>query len=61
MEPEVKKSKLFENVLFAFLGALSATMLSLGTFGAVDNRSPASIEQPPTAQNDFDPRVYLAD
>jgi hypothetical protein len=60
MEPEVKKSKWFENALFAFLGALSATVLSLGTFGAVDNRGPASIEAP-AAQSDFDPRVYLAD
>jgi len=60
MEPEVKRPKIFENALFAFLGALSATVLSLGTFGAVDNRGPASIESP-SAQTDFDARVYMGD
>jgi hypothetical protein len=60
MENEVKKSKWFENVLFAFLGALSACVLSLGTFGAVDNRGPASVEAP-QAQTDFDARVYIGD
>jgi hypothetical protein len=60
MENEAKKPKYLENILFAFLGAMSAVVISLGTFGAVDNRGPASlssIEQ----TIDFDARVYIGE
>jgi hypothetical protein len=60
MEKEAKKSNFYENMLFGFLGAVSAIVISLGTFGAVDNRAPASIEAPIT-QTDFDPRVFMGE
>lgn len=60
METEVKKPKLFENALFAFMGALTATVISLGTFGAVENRGPASLS-PSEEITDFDARVYMGE
>ena len=56
MEKVQVKSKAAENTLFAFLGAMTALVLSLGVFGAVDNRAPASIE-PTVQETDFDARV----
>jgi len=58
METQTKTSNLFENALFMFLGALSATMISLGVFGSIESRTPASIS-PTQIQSDFDARVYL--
>jgi hypothetical protein len=60
MENEAKKPKYFENILFAFLGAMSAVVICLGTFGAVDNRGPASLS--PIEQTiNFDARVYMGE
>jgi hypothetical protein len=60
MEPETKTPNALENLLFTLLGALTAVIISLGTFGVVDARAPASIKSP-TASSDFDARVYLGD
>ena len=61
MEPTENNSKIFENILFAFLGALSATVLSLASFETLNDRKPAAAESNKTEAlvNDFDPRFYL--
>ena len=58
MEETITPTKIAENTLFTFLGALTAVVLCLGIFGAVDNRAPASIE-PTVQESGFDARVYL--
>ena len=48
-----------ENFLFLILGAVCSVMVSLGTFGAVDNRAPASIESVVTDDSGFDSRIFF--
>jgi hypothetical protein len=60
MEPELKSPNYSENLLFTLLGALTAVVISLGTFGVVDARTPASLESPP-ALSDFDARIFMGE
>ena len=60
MESATKSSNYFENLLFTLLGALTAVIMSLGTFGVVDARTPASLESP-ASPSDFDARIYLGE
>ena len=57
MEESVKKPAFALKSLFTLLGAACAVVVGLGTFGAIDNRGPASID-PPAQETDFNPAEF---
>ena len=63
METEAKKTNYFENALFAFLGGVCSTIVSLGVFTTLEARTPSSLTSPTHSydSSDFDPRVYMGD